>query len=383
VRDSAADVPMPSAEVGDGTASYTDLAGAILPEHTVPRPEQLAVPPAVVTVASPAARAPLTAEPTTAASLLPNSTDSYLVTTAATPSDIEVLAPVVKPEVSAALLTADPHLAEDLAAWLDERSDHAKVRLLGEVQVTAPGQRPEAKTAIATEAVAYLALHPGGVTGDRFAADFWPRNDYTIKDSNPKNLLSIVRSWLGVNPLTGSPCLPYAKSAGRPSGSALYRLSGPLVDWDLFCRLRRRAEARGAEGVADLVAALDLVRGIPLTALRPGGGAWLADDTVADNNVMTAAIVDVATLVVTRALDEADLGLARRIAEKAVSMESGSDQPLLDLAAVCEAEGRTAELGATVRRIVTHHGGVVEEDIPSDTYDVLLRRGWVGLIQAS
>jgi hypothetical protein len=135
--------------------------------------------------------------------------------------------------------------------------------------------------------------------------------------------------------------------------------------------------------VADLVAALDLVSGVPLTALRPGGGAWLADDTVADTNVMTAAIIDVATLVVTRALDEADLVLARRMAEKAVLMESGSDQPLLDLAAVCEAEGRTAELGATVRRIVTHHGGVVEEDIPSDTYDVLLRRGWVGLIQAS
>ena len=50
---------------------------------------------------------------------------------------------------------------------------------------------------------------------------------------------------------------------------------------------------------------------------------------------------------------------------------------------MCEAQGRTAELAATVRRIVTHHGKVVEEDIPTDTYDVLLRRNWVGLTQAS
>ncbi len=383
VRDSATDVPMPAAGAEDGSARYTDLAGAVLPEHTVPRPEQPAATRSVVTVPSPTALPALAAEPVTAASLLPKLTSSYVVTTAATPAEIETLAPVLKPEISEALLAADPHLDEDLAAWHDPASDRPKVRLLGEVQVSAAGQPPDAKTAIATAAVAYLALHSSGVTGDRFAADFWPSNNYTIKDSNPKNLLSIVRSWLGVNPLTGSQCLPYAKSAGRASGSALYRLSGPLVDWDLFCRLRRRAAARKAEGFADLVAALDLVSGAPLTALRGGDSPWLADDTVADSNVMTAAILDVTTIVVARAVDEADLGLARRIAEKATAIDSGSDRPLLDLALVCEAEGRTAELGATMRRIVTHHGAAVEEDVPKDTYEVMLRRGWVGLTQAS
>jgi hypothetical protein len=381
LRDSAADVPMPAAAPGDGSPAYTDVAGAVLPEHTVPRPEQPADGPSVISVASPATLPDPAAEPITAASLLPNSTSSYLLTSATTPAEIAALAPVVKPEVSAALLAADPHLDEDLAAWHDQASDRPKV--LGDVLVMAAGQRPDAKTAIATEAVAYLALHGNGVTGDRFAADFWPQNNYTIKDSNPKNLLSIVRSWLGTNPLTGSPCLPYAKSAGRASGSALYRLSGPLVDWDLFCRLRSRAEARGAEGIADLVSAIDLVSGVPLNGLRSGGGAWLADGAVADSHVMTAAVVDVASVVVTRALNEADLALARRVAEKAAAIESGSDRPLLDLAAVCEAEGRTAELGATMRRIVTHHGAVVEEDVPKDTYDVMLRRGWVGLTQAS
>lgn len=383
VRDSAADVPMPPAEVEDGAASYTDLAGAVRPEHTVPRPEQPAATPAVAAVASASGFPSLASEPVSAASLLPNPTSSYLVTTAATPAEIEALAPVVAPEVSAALLAADPHLDEDLAAWFDKASQRPKLRLLGEVQVTAFGTPPDNKFDMVGEAVAYLALHPRGVTGDRFAAEFWPKNNYTIKDSSPKNLMWLVRAWLGVNPLTGARCLPHAKPAAGASGGGLYRVGGLLVDWDLYCRLRSRGEARGAEGVADLVAALDLVSDVPLTGRRKGGWSWLAGDTVADQDVMTAAIVDVASVVVTRALDEGDLELARRIAEKSAAIESGSDRPLLDLAAVCEAEGRTAELGATVRRIVTHHGAVVEEDVPKDTYDVMLRRGWVGLTQAS
>lgn len=383
VRDSAADVPMPAADVEDGVASYTDLAGAVRPEHTVPRPEQPAAAPAVVAAASANGLPNLASEPVSAASLLPNPTSSYLVTTAATPAEIEALAPVVVPEVSAAVLAADPHLDEDLAAWLDEDSQRPKLRLLGEVRVTAFGAPPDNSFDMTTEAIAYLALHPRGVTGDRFAADFWPKSNYTIKDSSPKNVMWLARTWLGVNPLTGARCLPHARSAPGASGAGVYRVSGLLVDWDLFCRLRSRAVARGAEGVVDLVAALDLVNGVPLMGRRDDAWTWLTGDTVANQDLMTAAIVDVASVVVTRALDDGDLELARRIAEKSASIESGSDRPLLDLAAVCEAEGRTAELGATMRRIVTHHGAVVEEDVPKDTYDVMLRRGWVGLTQAS
>jgi hypothetical protein len=225
------------------------------------------------------------------------------------------------------------------------------------------------------------------VTGDQIAAELWPNSNYLIKDSNPKNTLYLARAWLGTNPLTGQRYLPHARSAGLPSGAAVYRVSGLLVDWELFTQLRTRAEARaahGQDGFTDLVAALDLVSGQPLSTRRPKGWGWLVNDDVsADEAVMSAAVVDVAQLVVTRALDDGDLPLARRVAELAVNLGCGSDKPLLNLAAVCEAQGRTAELAATVRRIVTHHGKVVEEDIPADTYEVLLRRGWVGLTQAS
>lgn len=387
VRDSSADVPMPPAPAEDEqSVTFTDRAGAVLPEHTLPRPPPPPRP--SVTAAPPDAALPtLAAEPLTATSLLPKPTETYVATTAATADDVEALAPVVKPDVAAKVLATDPHLDEDLAAWKDPASRRASLRLLGDVKLTAFGTAPDSSDALVTEAIANLVLHRRGVTGDQFAAEMWPASNYTIKDSNPKNTLHLARAWLGTNPLTGERYLPHARSAGLPSGAAAYRVSGLLVDWDLFTRLRARAGARqalGEDGLTDLVAALDLVTGRPLSQRRAKGWGWLVNDDVsADEHVMTAAIVDVAQLVVTRALDGGDLALARRGAELAVSLGCGSDKPLLNLALVCEAEGRSAELAATVRRIVTHHGKVVEEDIPSDTYDVLLRRGWVGLTQAS
>jgi hypothetical protein len=381
VRDSSADVPMPPAPTEDGEAeTFTDRAGAVLPEHTLPRPQTPARP--SVRVAAAAAE-----PPSAASSLLPKPTEIYIVTTAATAADVEALAPVVKPDVAARLLAMDPDLDADLDAWHDPNSDRAKLRLLGDVQLTAFGTAPDSNDALVTEAIAYLVLHRRGVTGDQFAAELWPASNYRIKDSNPKNTLHLARSRLGTNPLTGQRYLPHARSAGLPSGTAAYRVSGLLVDWDLFIRLRARAEARQAvdeDGLSDLVAAVELVTGQPLSGRRAKGWGWLVNDDIsADESVMIAAIVDVAQLVVTRALDAGDLALARRVAELAVNLGCGSDKPLLNLAMVCEAQGRTAELAATVRRIVTHHGKVVEEDIPSDTYDVLLRRGWVGLTQAS
>jgi len=376
LRDGTADAVMPAADSDTGAAAYADLAGALLPEHTAPRQAAEAAAPV-------AAHRSVETEPVTATSLLPMPTTTYVLASATTPDDVAVLAPSVTPEVCAAVMAADPTLDDDLAAWYDPNSARAKLRLLGRVQVSARGQLPDGKTAIVTEAVTYLALHPRGVTGDRFAADFWPENNYTIKDSNPKNTLSLARSWLGLDPATAEPYLPYAKSAGRASGSALYRLDGLLVDADLFRRLRTRGEARGADGQADLIAALELVDGAPLADLRPGGGGWLSDDGVADSDTFTVAIVEVAHLVATQALATGEIAQARRAAQIAIDTGSADDRPLLDLAACFDAEGRTAELGATVRRIRAHHDADVEEDLPARTYEVLLRRGWIGLSEAS
>ena len=213
LRDSSADVPMPAAAAEDDDAqTFTDRAGAVLPEHTLPRPATRTAPAARITLAPAASTSPMpAADVPAAASLLPKPTEVYVAATAVTEDDVEALAPVVKPEVSAALLAKFPHLDEDLAAWHDPAGERATLRLLGDVTLTAFGSPPDSSDALVTEAVAYLALHRRGVTGDQFAAEMWPEANYTIKASNPKNLLHLARTRLGTEPAYRRPV-----SAARP-----------------------------------------------------------------------------------------------------------------------------------------------------------------------
>ena len=110
--------------------------------------------------------------------------------------------------------------------------------------------------------VAYLATHAGGVGIERYASDLWPEDppwcEHTRVKSKVRTSISQVRKLLGINPRTGTDYLP--RNAGAPG--AAYRLDGDvLVDADLFRRLRVRGLARGADGITDLWAALDLVHG--------------------------------------------------------------------------------------------------------------------------
>lgn len=214
------------------------------------------------------------------------------------------------------------------------------------------------------------------MSGDRFAADLWPERELTGRDSSPKNALSIVRKWLGVDPMTGADHLP-AAGTDTPGGVPTYRISGLLVDWDLFRRLRTRAQARGADGIADLITALDLVTGEPLGRRRLDGYGWLRDGTVIDEDGLSVAIIDAAHTVATAALADGDTATAQHAVDVALSVGPADDRPLLDQAAVLDAQGRLAELAATVRRIRAHHEAEVEEDLPPRTYEILLRRGWL------
>lgn len=366
-RDVESDALMPAA---DDDEALSDLAGALLPERVAARPDA-------------DERLVRTGSDDDATSILPLPASAYMASTATTADDVHTLAPAVPATTRDAVQACDPDLDADLAAWHEGNPARPRLQLLGEISLTASGSVPDGKAAIVTEAIAYLALHPRGVTGDRFAADFWPDSQYTIRDSNPKNTLSLARTRLGANPATGEPCLPYARSAGRASGSAPYRVDGLLVDADLFRRLRTRAATRGPAGHDDLVSALQLVQGCPLSGLRPGGGSWLADGGIADADTLLVAIVEVAHLVATRALAEGDIEQARWAAQTAIDTGAADDRPLLDLAAAYDAEGREAELAAAVRRVRDHHDAEVEEDIPARTYDVLLRKGWLNLSEAS
>ncbi len=155
-----------------------------------------------------------------------------------------------------------------------------EVTLLGQMSVRAAGMIEPGRLALATELVAYLAAHPGGVHPNVLAGALWPRGvTPEVRDA----WLDRVRDWLGADDI-GRPHL------ATDAGGRLRLGSQVRVDWHVFCALLARAgqgadpTAPGATQVAPgeeeaaLAQALSLVIGPFMDGRPPGRFAWLAGD---------------------------------------------------------------------------------------------------------
>jgi nucleoid-associated protein YgaU len=346
-------VPIPRQEGATGWRVLADQAGALVGDLTEQRP---------------AGEAGET-------SLLPEATQRYEAVSAVTAEDVDGLAPLVPEESRRTVEDSDPQLDHDLAEWRDPDSPLPKLRLLGPVTATARGGVPRVaeRKAFFTELLAYLALHPAGVSARQVEEAFG------IKRSRARTDLSLLREWLGVNPRTGLQHLPPATSspAHAERGTGGYQLSDVLIDLDLFRRLRARAQAHGANGIEDLVDALELVSGEPFTCLRDHGWTWLLDEERV-HETATLAVVDVAHVVVTDALSRDDADRARFAAETACRAAPYDDICRLDLAKVAEAEGH----GELAEQILDQHvfnrtdDHLPPIDLPARTAQVVKSHGW-------
>jgi hypothetical protein len=351
---------MPAATPGahdqnESWRDWTDQAGAIRPEHTVPREAAVEV----------------------AVTLLPEDDDAYEKVAATTAADLSALSPRVKPDVAQQVFDADPTLDEDVAAWWGTEARVPKLTLLGPVKAKTWGKPLAVRKAYLTELLAYLALHPQGVTTEETAEAFG------ITEAKTRDYVGRCREWLGQDPTTGELHLPHAQDtpAARVRGVNVYQVIGLLVDVDIFRRLRTRAEARGgAEGIADLKQALRLVQGRPFDQLRPGGWGWLFEGDRLDHH-MTCAVVDVAHIVATYDLQTGDLAGARAAAEIAFLAAPHEEIPTLDLAAVTAREGHTTEAVRLLQKDVcnrTDDPDLPPGDLPERTQQILDRHGWLG-----
>jgi Bacterial transcriptional activator domain/LysM domain len=170
------------------------------------------------------------------------------------------------------------------------------------VVVNATGDVGERRASL-TELAAFLALHPGSQHHTVTEA-LWPgrRADAPTRNSQ----MSRLRRWLGRDP-EGSFYLPMVNESDG------YNFA-PTVgcDWRRFKSLARRGMAAGPDGIGQLQAALDLVRGQPFAGVSPRRYAW-ADHLKQD---MISAIVDVAHALSVRLLEVRDPYGARRAATK-------------------------------------------------------------------
>ena len=357
------DVPIPVDErADDGWRTWTNEAGALRDSHTLPRgtdPGELDEP---------------------AGSILDDDDQHYLEVAATTAEDLATLAPLVTDTVRHQVEDADPTLDQDVAAWFSERCPLPRLTLLGPVHARTHGTAVTKRKPYWTEILAYLATRPHGATPEELADAF------NITPTKAREYVRTVRDWLGTNPLTGQRHLPDAREApaATTNGVAVYQVVDVLVDADLFRRLRARGEARGADGINDLRAALRLVTGRPFDKLRAGGWTWLYEGDRLDQH-MTCAIVDVAHLVTTHALHAGDLKTARLAAETAALAAPDEETPRLDLVAVARAEGHQSEADRILRDDVcnrTDDDGAPPEP-PQRTDRVLQARGWLDRGQAA
>lgn len=294
---------------------------------------------------------------------------------ATTVEDVQALGPVLLEQSRRIVEGADPQLDNDLVEWLDHESPFPKLTLLGTVTASARGDLKAIveRKPYFVELLAFLALHPDGVSAAEVADAF------SIGTSRARTDIGFVRTWLATSPSTGRPHLPAANASRvyEQTHVTAYQVEDVLVDWDLFRRLRARGQARGAEGIGDLEAALQLVTGQPFDHLRERGWSWLLDGERLHETTV-CAVVDTAHIVVVDALANDDLARARFAAETACRAAPYDDVARLDLIKVAEAEGHADVAEHMLRDDIFNRNDdhLPPIDLPGRTDQVVKNHDW-------
>ncbi|WP_433464533.1 hypothetical protein [Spirillospora sp. CA-128828] len=210
------------------------------------------------------------------------------------------------------------------------------VRLLGPIEVDAPGPMDESRRELCTELLVYLAAHPEGVHPTVLSGAIWPRGvSAGVRDA----CVARVSDWLGRD-ARGRPNLYYDDRGRIRLGSEV------RVDLNVFRWLVWRSAAEPGSETAYMAYALDLVRG-PLLADRPRGRyAWLADHDL--EYEAPARVIDVAHRLVVLRLEEADARGAVSAARAGLRLAPEDEGLWRDLLRATHASGDVAQVQVVV-----------------------------------
>ncbi|MFF0518831.1 BTAD domain-containing putative transcriptional regulator [Actinomadura nitritigenes] len=218
----------------------------------------------------------------------------------------------------------------------DAQQSSVDVRLLGPIEVEAPGPMDESRRELCTEVLVYLAAHPNGVHPTVLSGAIWPRGVTAgVRDA----CVARVSDWLGRD-ARGRPNLYYDERGRIRLGSEV------RVDLAVFRWLVWRSAAEPASEMAYMAYALDLVRG-PLLSGRPRGRySWLAAHDL--EYEATARVVDVAHRLAVLRLDEGDARGAVAAARAGLRLAPDDEGLWRDLLRATHATGDEAQVRIAV-----------------------------------
>lgn len=218
-----------------------------------------------------------------------------------------------------------------------------EVRVLGAVEVAGRdvADIESGKRNLLPELAAYLRLYPGRTAEEVSRAMGGPRGPWAA--ATRASNMSRLRAWLGRDD-SGRNYVP-AQGEGR-----LYTLSDQVgCDWDTFQTLAKRGLGAGpGDGIADLRAALGLVRGQPLAGAGPHSYIW-AEFL---KQGMISAIVDVAHTLAVWLTDAGDPAGARAAVGKGLEVEPGSELLYRDLFRAEHQAGNAAGIEEAAERLM-------------------------------
>ena len=220
--------------------------------------------------------------------------------------------------------------------------------LLGRVEVLdVAGRCVEQRIARLTEAVAYLALHPGA-TREELAEAIWQGR--RVEPSTKRNLVSRTRTWLGVD----EEGRHYLETVPGHGADRLRLSESVTTDWAAFTQYVSAARERPSdEALRHLDAALDLVRGRPFLGIDPTRYVW-AERPLQE---MVSSITDAAVMAAEIHVANGDHARARDVATRALSVDWSNDR-LVEIAIQACQRGGDAE---TVARLVERHERLLDE----------------------